>query len=205
MIQYKRIGDMLLEAGLINAEQLDLAMKTKLGSNLRFGEILTAMGLVSEDQVTECLANQYGYRVADLSHVEPEPEAIAVVPSITALSGLVLPVKVTSERFYCIIADPLDIPMTDSLFRLAGRPVEFSLAAPTVLFEAILKAYRLGRHAKDIDGIPFVYAGSNETSAIPKNLLLPPRKRRPIKIDPQDDRSALLDALGSIQGLEVRP
>ena len=194
MIQYKRIGEMLLETGLITQKQLDNAMKTKLGTTLRFGEILTALGYVTEDQITLCLADQYGYKVADLSFVEPEQEAIQLVPSITALSGLVLPVKVTDERFYCIIADPLDIPMTDSLFRMAGRPVEFSLGTPTELFDAIVKAYGLK---------PRSY-GSRATSAAPlqkpvkKSLAEGTTRNKPrIKIDPQDDKFALLAALSS--------
>lgn len=196
MIQYKRIGEMLLEAGLITKDQLDLAMKTKLETSLRFGEILTALGFVSEDQVTQCLADQYGYKVTELTHVEPEQEAIDLVPSITALSGLVLPVKVTDERFYCVIADPLDIPMTDSLFRMAGRPVEFSLASPTELFDAIVKAYKLGPRTRNLQ-----IAGS--MSPAPKKNVKPAPKngvKRKMKIDPQDDKFALLAAInGGLQ------
>ncbi|MBS1715375.1 MAG: hypothetical protein JST30_13680 [Armatimonadetes bacterium] len=192
MVQYKRIGEMLLDAGLITPDQLDVAMKTKMGSTLRFGEILTALGFVSEEQVTQCLADQYGYRLADLTHAEPEKEALELVPSITALSGLVLPMKVTDDRFYCIIADPLDIPMTDSLFRMAGRPVEFALAPPSPLFDAISNAYGLNPAKR-------------------RKSLAPDQKPRPIenkrvgvkrkmKIDKQEDTFALLAALGSMQG-----
>ncbi|MBS1724099.1 MAG: hypothetical protein JSS66_14230 [Armatimonadetes bacterium] len=194
MVQYKRIGDMLLDAGLINQAQLDTALKTKMGTTLRFGEILTALGYATEEQVTECLAQQYGYKLADLTHVEPEQEAINLVPSITALSGLVLPVKLTDERFYCVIADPLDVPMTDSLFRLAGRPVEFSLAPPSELFDRILSAYKIGPSTKRIG------AGDNASTLENKKRTnkrvgnAEPRPKRKVKIDTQDDRFALLAA-----------
>lgn len=193
MIQYKRIGEMLLDSGLINQKQLDNAMKTKLGTTLRFGEILTALGYVTEEEITHCLADQYGYRVADMAFIEPEPEAIQLVPSITALSSLVLPVKVTDDRFYCIIADPLDIPMTDSLFRMAGRPVEFSLSTPTEIFDAIVRAYGLGPRTRNL------HLGS-QTSSFPlaevkKKATPKPARKVKVKIDPQDDKFALLAAL----------
>lgn len=193
MIQYKRIGEMLLETGLITQKQLDNAMKTKLGTTLRFGEILTALGYVTEEQITHCLADQYGYRVADMAFIEPEQEAVQLVPSITALSGLVLPVKVTEDRFYCIIADPLDIPMTDSLFRMAGRPVEFSLGTPTEIFDAIVKAYGLGPRTRNLQ------IASNDMprpAAIKEKVTsTKPRSKPKVKIDPQDDKFALLAAL----------
>jgi len=195
MIQYKRIGEMLLESGLINQQQLDNAMKTKLGTTLRFGEIMTALGYVTEDQITQCLADQYGYRVADMAFVEPEKEAIKLIPSITALSGLVLPVKVTDDRFYCIIADPLDIPLTDSLFRMAGRPVEFSLGTPTELFDAIVKAYDLSPRTRNLQVATTVLKAA--VSAPKAVSLIKPKRKTCIKIDPQDDKFALLAALGS--------
>lgn len=193
MIQYKRIGEMLLESGLITQAQLDQAMKTKMETSLRFGEILTALGFVSEDEVTQCLADQYGYKVTDLKYLEPEQTAIDLVPSITALSSLVLPVKVTDDRFYCVIADPLDIPMTDSLFRMAGKPVEFSLAPPTLLFDAIVKAYKLGPKTRNLQ-----IAGTEPalTKLSKKATTKKEPVKRKIKIDPQDDKYALLAALG---------
>ncbi len=190
MVQYKRIGDMLLERGEITQAQLDKALQTKIGTSLRFGEILTALGFVEEETITECLADQYGYKVANISLVEPEQDAINLVPSITALSGLVLPVKVTDERFYCIIADPLDIPMTDSLFRLSGRPVEFSLASPTPLFDKIVEAYNIGPRAKQAN---IAKKLPRRSADAPKEMTSRPKRK--IKIDAQEDRQALLSAL----------
>lgn len=190
MIQYKRIGEMLLEAGLLTQEELDHALQTKLGTTLRFGEILTALGYVTEDEITNCLADQYGYRVAKLELIEPERAALEVVPSITALSGLVLPISVTADKFSCVIADPLDVPLTDSLLRMAGRPVEFSLSTPSELFDAIVKAYGLGPKGRAVT-LGVAPLPRKEPAAKPTR----PRTKRPIKIDPQDDRFALLAAL----------
>lgn len=197
MIQYKRIGEMLLESGLITAEQLELALKTKLESNLRFGEVLTALGFVTEDQVTECLANQYGYPVADLAFVTPEPEAVAMIPSITALSGLVLPVRVTDDRFYCIIADPLDVPTTDALLRIAGRPVDICLANPTDLFDVIVKAYGLGPRTLNVQTGKSTFVGTKKEATKPRSKPATTTKRT-YKIDPQDDKFALLAAASSL-------
>ncbi|MBL8064604.1 MAG: hypothetical protein JNM34_01975 [Chthonomonadaceae bacterium] len=196
MVQYKRVGEMLLEQGLISDTQLQHALKVKLESSLRFGEILTSLNYVSEDEVTQCLAEQYGYPVADLTRLTPEPEAVALVPSMTALSGLVLPVKLTSERFYCVIADPLDVPTTDAVLRMVGRPVEISLANPTELFDLIVQTYRLGPRVKQAKA-PVVPAPKSDDVMVAKKPAKP-RQKRPVKIDPQDDRFALLAALSGV-------
>lgn len=190
MVQYKRIGEMLCERGLITEKQLANALKARASSNLRFGEILVGLGLASEDAITECLADQYGYEIADLNGVEPEPQALALVPSVMALSGLLLPVKLSETSLECIISDPLDLPLTDQIFRMAGRPVSFKLAAPTPLFELIGKAYgvetaKRKSHNEPVIAVkPAVKASAKASHAT-----------RRTRIDPQDDMQALVGAL----------
>jgi hypothetical protein len=115
---------------------------------------------------------------------------------MTALSGLVLPVKLTSERFYCVIADPLDVPTTDAVLRMVGRPVEISLANPTELFDLIVQTYRLGPRVKQAKA-PVVPAPKSDDVMVAKKPAKP-RQKRPVKIDPQDDRFALLAALSGV-------
>jgi hypothetical protein len=203
MIQYKRIGELLMERGVLTQQQLDHVIKTKLGTTLRFGEIITELGYATEDQVTEALADQYGYETVDLSTVTPDPEALKLIPSSTAVSNLVLPLAVTKHRLTCAIADPLDIPMTDSLTLLVQRPVELLLAAPSALFDAVTRAYGISPIGKR--SLPFVEKKTTATSfappppsaAVSPVAQKPGRVRRKPRVDLQEDKFVLLAALSA--------
>lgn len=178
MIQYRRIGDMLVRKGLITPAKLEKALAAQVTSNLRFGELLTTLGFVSEADITMCLSDQFGYPVVDPSTVVPEPEAIALLDLGFAMAHLLLPVAVKENEIQCVVADPLEIFATDSLERRVGKRLTLSLAPRTQLADAIARAY----------GAPVT---ESRYEAAPKEK----GKGRKKKIDGQPDRQALLEAL----------
>lgn len=187
MVQYRKVGEILLEKGVINEKQLAKAIKTQAKTSMRFGEILTAMGAASEEDITRCLADQYDYPLADLLRITPEQEAVALLDQGFAISHLVLPVKVSADEFECVVSDPVDVATTDLVAMNTRKRVRVSLAPPTPLLTSILIAY----------GQPPL------AMVAPKKLPAEPaaaRARKPArkKIDPQRDREALLAYVGTI-------
>lgn len=181
MVQYKRIGEILLEKGLITKRQFESALQTQLKTGLRFGEILTASGAVTEDQVAECLAEQYDYPVGDPDSIVPEPKALSLVERGFALSRLMLPVAVKNGELECLICDPLDVTFTDSLaqqLRLRIRPI---IAPPTKLLRAIERAYGADVHRAQAEG-----ASGSEGQT---------EKSRPNRFAQKDRDSLLIDLL----------
>ncbi len=166
---YLRLGEMLLERGLLTRRRLNAALRQQQSSGGRLGEILVSKRFLTQQTLTEILAAQYGYAVADLEVQTPEPEALAMLDGAEALRHGVLPLRLRSSELECALADPLDLPMTDALAQRANMPVRVFLAAPDQLNAAIRTAYGFGR---------------SETKA-----------RRRMKIDAQEDRAALLAAL----------
>ena len=61
--QKSRLGQLLIDKGLISSAQLDSAIKLQLTSNKRLGEILIEQGLVSERQLNKALKKQTSLRV----------------------------------------------------------------------------------------------------------------------------------------------
>ena len=85
-----RLGDMLVENGVISAAQLDEALNAQKSSGLKLGNILIEHGYVAEDALLELLSTQLGIPFVDLSHYQFEPETIKKIPEIHAFarSGL---------------------------------------------------------------------------------------------------------------------
>jgi hypothetical protein len=79
-----RLGDMLVAAGTITADQLDLALTEQIASGLRLGTQLIQGRAFTERQLVETLADQLGLPVVDLRLTVPTPEAIADLPEALA-------------------------------------------------------------------------------------------------------------------------
>ena len=150
--------------------QLELALELRPKLPLRFGELLVAQNMCTENDLTECLAEQFNMPVVDLETLKPKVKARQLVSGSFALNRLVLPIEIKDGKLTCVISDPIDIQTTDELRNRAGYPLNLVLAAATPLREAIRKAYRL----------PSTKIDPNPTH---------------LHIDLQDDRRALIRAL----------
>lgn len=185
MIQYQRLGDALVDKGLISAEAVKQALQTQFRSGLRLGEVLIGMGLIREADLTAVLAEQYGFEIVDLDVVKPQKEALALISPGFALAHLVLPLQVTATELRCAIADPLDLVATDSTAQSTQRRVSLALAGPTQLFNAIQSAYDLGEPPRELS------ADRPELTCVTTVVVAKARRGR----DTQEDRRTLLELL----------
>jgi hypothetical protein len=194
MIQYRRIGELLFERKLITQEQLDEAVRIQLKTGKRFGEILVSLGAVDEGAITECLAEQYDFPIANLNETTSEPEALDAVGKWFAMTRLVLPIKITPYTFDCVISDPLDVGATDVLMQMVGRRLNITLAPPTKLYDAIRDAYGLRpRHA--LEGVASdapLAADASKSAASAK------KKAEKLLLSHQPDRDTLLKFIEGI-------
>ena len=76
----KRLGDMLLEAGLITEEQLGEALKYQAQEKERRGTTLVKHNYITEKQLIDTLRIQLGIEYIDLSKVDITPEMSRYVP-----------------------------------------------------------------------------------------------------------------------------
>jgi len=192
VVQYKRIGEILLDKGLITPRQLEAALKLQMRTGLRFGEILTNSGKVTEEQIVHCLAEQYDYPVADPESINSDPKALGMIDRGFALSRLVLPVQVEDGTLACIISDPVDIGITDSLAQSLHLRLTFALAPPTRLLRAIERAYGIERSAEVVAETPKV------------EMVAAKKVKRIMRVQPQTDREALLHDLLTIETPPIR-
>jgi len=125
----RKIGEILLEAGKIDAAGLESALNYAKEHGRRLGQALIEMELCSEEDVAQALAVQYG-----MDYVDPEADgnissAMHLIPEDLIRKYLVLPLGQQNGRLKVLIHDPLDLDVQDMLrFRL-GTDIECSLGA----------------------------------------------------------------------------
>ena len=141
MNEYRRIGELLLAKDIVSKEQLEHALVRAHKSRERLGEVLVEMGAVTEDQITACLSEQYGYDTISIDRIHAQPGALSVLDGKYALAHLILPITSSEESFECVLADPMDIEATDLLSSLTHHRLVIYLANPSELRPAIREAY----------------------------------------------------------------
>lgn len=171
--EYFRLGELLVQRGLLNEDNLAQALAYQKSSGSRLGEVLTAMGWITEENLGKTLADQYGYEFTDLDGFEPDHDALQAVSGRWSLANLVLPMRIVDDRLEVAIADPVDVETTDDLRSKVGMPLIINIATATSLRNTIIRCYTM-----EMEGA--------KPSA---------RSKRGAKIDHQADREAILGAL----------
>jgi hypothetical protein len=193
MTTYQKMGEWLVSAGLLNPAQLKEALKAQRAARGRLGEVLTAMGLVTEDQVLMCLSAQYDLPLADLDRMVPDQAALRLVSHAFAQANLFLPVEIRGSEIHVVCSDPIDIRPSDELTRITGKRCRLQLASPTSLYRSINRWF--------LDLRPFVAPGAESGPELevvqglaPSPGELPEVKApaRKVKIHSQEDRTRLL-------------
>lgn len=147
MSGHQRIGQILVERGLVTQHQLDEALEDRGDSYLRLGEILAAKGWVTEEGILTCLAEQYHLPVVDLDQTFPDREAIDLLGLGYCLARLVLPICRRGDLLVCAVSDPLDNALFQAIEDTRQTKVDIVLATPTAIRQAIERVMGKSRRA----------------------------------------------------------
>ncbi len=137
----KRLGDLLIESGLIHQEQLDEAVKRQKGTKDRLGDVLIQCGYITEKQLIEVLEFQLGIPHVLLAREKLDPSVLALVPDTLAMKYLVLPLRKDRNKLLVAMADPLDYYAIDDLRMSTGFQIEPAIAAKEELRLYIERVY----------------------------------------------------------------
>ena len=74
-----RLGDVLVNSGVISEEQLQKGLELQKGSGRKLGETLVDEGLVSEENITNALSSQLNLDVIDLQNVTVSEDILSLV------------------------------------------------------------------------------------------------------------------------------
>lgn len=119
----KRLGDMLLEAGLITQEQLGEALKYQAQEKERLGTTLVKHNDITEKQLIDTLRIQLGIEYIDLSKVDITPEMSRYVPKNLAKRMNVVPVRVSRDQLFLAMADPLNFMAIEEAKRTSKKRI----------------------------------------------------------------------------------
>jgi type IV pilus assembly protein PilB len=149
-----RLGDLLLERGLITQDQLRIALQEQKAMGKPLGEALLALGFITEEIMRGALATSLGEESISLKGLVADPAALKMVAKPVAKRLSLFPVSfdATGNELLIASADPNNIVAADQINAILGGKVKtvWRLASTTEIQSAIEQFYG---HELSIDGI----------------------------------------------------
>ena len=136
-----KIGELLIKAKLINETQLAKALEEQRASGGRLGEHLVELEYVTEEDILDCLSQQYGVPSINLKHFDIDESIIRLIPADVARKYQFIPVSKTGATLTVAMTDPSNVFAMDDITFITGYRVEPVVASEEALREAIDKYY----------------------------------------------------------------
>ena len=144
----KRIGDILIEKGLITPQQLEEAIEMQINGNpKKLGEIFVEIGVITREELYEVLQYVYETEYVDLSNYVIDPEVISLISEKNALRLKLIPISKNNGELIIAMANPLDVYAIDFVRDHTKIKKIKSLMAPEEdILNAITNYYELGEY-----------------------------------------------------------
>lgn len=136
----KRLGDLLVESGLITNDQLQEALAEK-EKGQKLGNALIKKGFITEQQLIEVLEFQLGIPHVSLFQYPIDVNLISIVPKEFAKRNSLVPLKKDGDRLYVAMADPMDYISIDDLRLRTGFQIETVIATKEDIQRTINRYY----------------------------------------------------------------
>ena len=160
---HQRIGEVLLERGKINDDQLHIALQRQKKDNKPLGEELLDLHFINEQAMREAVSEAAGYKSVDLAGSVANAAALKLIPKLLAIKHTLFPVSFDQEagNLLIVAANPDDILARDAIApilvqagNMAGRRITASwrIAPSAEVLAAVDKFYD---HELSIEGILF--------------------------------------------------
>ena len=168
----RKMGECLVQAGLITAEGLRKALNEQKRTGERLGIVLTRLGLATETGIARALAVQLGFPYVDLSEQPPDPRAVSMIPRAKALKHTAVGIRLDKGILTVAMSDPLLLGLAQDLERDTGLAVQQVVATRTDILAAIVGADRpAGGRAAAADEIATDSAPAAAAGTVSQDLL----------------------------------
>ncbi|QFT08675.1 GspE/PulE family protein [Vibrio sp. THAF190c] len=139
----KRLGDLLVEEGIITEAQVEQALAAQKSSGRKLGDALIELGFLSEQQMLSFLSQQLDIPLIDLSRAAVDVEAVQLLPEVHARRLRALVIGRQGDTLRVAMSDPADLFAQEALLgQLGDYALEFVVAPERQLVDGFDRYYR---------------------------------------------------------------
>ncbi len=138
----KRIGEVLLERGVITQKELEKALALQKEQGGLMGQILIQLGYVTEEEIALALTAQYGFPYLPLDNYDIDMALTAIVPEQVARQYCLIAIDRIGNALTLAMADPSNIQAIEDIELLTKCVVQTFVSTPSDIGKAIDKYYK---------------------------------------------------------------
>lgn len=139
------MGDLLVDAGMINQNQLEEAIEEQRATGRKIGEIIVNKGWITEQDIIEVLEFQLGIPHVDLTRYAIDPKATSLITEALAKRYMLIPLQIEKNTLKVAMSDPLNIYAIDDLRLITKMDIIPMIATSSNIKRAINGAYGVGK------------------------------------------------------------
>ncbi|MCK4679985.1 hypothetical protein KAT82_02580, partial [bacterium] len=150
----KRFGELLIEAGVITADDLESALETQHETGERLGEALVKLELATEVDIVDALAGQLG--IVEFDPVVAgtiDPDIVLTIPEHMARHHHALAVARMGNELVVAMSDPLDLVAIDDLEVATKCELSIQVGLESDIESAITTAYRSATADQNLEDV----------------------------------------------------
>ena len=132
-----RLGDILIEQGLIEEKHLLFALQVQKTTREKLGQILTRIGLINEYDLATILARQLNLEFIDLNNEEPDTELLKKFNRHTCLTHKIFPLRYQNNKVLLATSDLPGPQLEQICLRFTGKKPEYVVAEETKIVTSI--------------------------------------------------------------------
>jgi type IV pilus assembly protein PilB len=155
----KRLGEILVEGGLLNRQQLEEALPYQKKSGLKLGQFLVREGIVSESQIVDMVSNQLGLKKYSADRYRVDNDLSNVIPADLAFRYQAAPLKKNGLLLTVAMTDPMDINAVDAIEVHTNNEVETVICTEQDLNQLLSTLYGtysgIGGVLEDMDDMQY--------------------------------------------------
>ena len=137
----KRLGEILVEGGLISQKQLEEALPFQKKSGLKLGQFLVREGIVAEAQIVEMISNQLNLKKYSAGHYMVDMDLANVLPADIAFKYQAAPLQKIGFLLTVAMTDPMDINAVDAIEISTNNEVETVICTEQELNQLLSTLY----------------------------------------------------------------
>lgn len=116
----KRLGEILIEAGMITEDQLGSALEKQKTTKQSIGQILVDLSFVTENNIKDALELQFGISYVNVKGINMTADLLDLIPENVIRQRQLIPINFTNNRLTVAMVNPQDLPALDDV-RLTAR------------------------------------------------------------------------------------
>ena len=148
VVDHRKLGQILIDQGIINAVQLEEALNEQRLTGQFFGEILVGRGITTEEDIAKSLSEQLGFAYVDVAIMEIEPTALKLVSKELCLKLTCIPIFISQNTLTVAMANALDVQAMDKLQETSSLRVRPVFACPSAIRKMLSKHFQEKGEAK---------------------------------------------------------